>query len=112
MEPERVARRHLKPEERRRIAELCERSGLTQSEFAKRHGISLSSLQRWLSEARSAPGEVPAVVFREVAVSPLQAASASPAWAVEIVGQDGVTVRFRERLPIEELTPLLRGRPC
>jgi len=112
MKPERVTRRHLKPEERRRVAELCDRSGLTRGEFAKRHGISLSSLQRWLSEARSALGDVPAVVFREVAVCPPLTASVLPAWAVEIVGPDGVTVRCRERLPIEELTQLLRGRPC
>jgi transposase-like protein len=70
MELERITRRYLKPEQRRRIAERCERSGLTRSEFARRHGISLSSLQRWLSEARAAPKEVPAVVFREVTVSP------------------------------------------
>ncbi len=70
MEPERITRCYLKPEERRRIAERCESSGLSRSEFARRHQISLSSLERWLSEARNAPKEVPAVVFREVTVSP------------------------------------------
>jgi len=112
MEPERVVRRHLKPGERRRIAELCERSGLSHSEFAKRHGYSPSSLQRWLSEARSAPGDVPAVVFREVEVSPSLTVSTSAAWAIEVVGPDGVTVRCRERLSVEELAQLLKGRAC
>jgi transposase-like protein len=59
MELERITRRYLKPEERRQIAERCESSGLSRSEFARRHWISLSSLQRWLSEARNAPKEVP-----------------------------------------------------
>jgi len=112
MHPERIVRRHLKPEERRRIAELCERSGLTHGEFAKRHGFSLSSPQRWLSEARSTIERAPAVVFQEIDVSPRVTATASPTWSVEIVGPDGVTVRCRERLRIEELVQLFRGRAC
>ena len=58
------------------------------------------------------PKEVPAVVFREVAVSPALTASALPAWSVEVVGPDSVTVRSRERLSIEDLARLLRGRAC
>jgi hypothetical protein len=112
MKPERITLRHLKPEQRRRIAERCERSGLSQSEFARRHRISLSSLQRWLSEARNAPKKVPASVFREVTVSPLPASAPSPGWAVEIVGPDGMTVRCRDGLSIEDLARLLRGLAC
>jgi hypothetical protein len=37
------------PEERRRIAERCESSGLSQREFARRHRLSLSSPRRWLA---------------------------------------------------------------
>jgi transposase len=112
MEPERVTRRRRNPEERRRIAELCERSGLSQSEFAKHHSLSLSSLQRWLAEARSGCSDVPAVVFREVGVSPPPALSASAMWAIELVSPDGVTVRYREPLSFEELSRLLRDRTC
>jgi hypothetical protein len=112
MEPERITRRYLKPEERRRIAEHCESSGLSQSEFARRHRLSLSNLQRWLAEARNAPKKVPAVVFREITVSPSPVAASSPGWAVEVVGPDGMTVRCREGLSIEDLARLLRGRAC
>jgi hypothetical protein len=112
MEPERIPRRHLKPEERRRIAERCERSGLSRSEFARRHRVSLSSLQRWLAEVRSARKEGPAVLFREVALSPPLVAVPSVGWAVEVVSPDGMTVRCREGLPIEDLARLLRDRAC
>ncbi|MBM3458437.1 MAG: transposase [Armatimonadetes bacterium] len=111
MNLERPTRRHLKPDERRRVAERCESSGLAGSEFARRHGIPLSSLRRWVRELRNTPKESPAVVFHEVAVCPPWTGSASP-WAVEIVGRDGVTVRCRERLPVEELARLLRGGAC
>lgn len=112
MEPERITRRHLNPEERRRIAEHCESSGLSRREYARRHRLSLSSLQRWLSEARNGHKEVPAVMFREMMVSPLPLAASSPGWAVEVVGPDGMTIRCREGLCIEDLARLLRDRAC
>jgi len=112
MKLERIARRYRKLEERRRIADRCETSGLSRSEFARRHGISLSSLQRWLAEAHNAPKEVPALVFREVAVSPPLTVSASPAWAVEIVSPDGVTVRCRDGFSVDDLSCLVRGPRC
>ena len=112
MNPERRTRQHLKPDQRLRIAERCENSGLAPSEFASRHRIPVSSLQRWLRELRNTPKETPAAVFREVAVCPPLAGSASQPWALEIVGPDGMTVRCRERLSIEDLACLLRGRGC
>jgi hypothetical protein len=99
-------------EERRRIAELCESSGVAPRDFARQHRIPLSSLQRWLAEARSARKEVPAVIFHEVSVSPRLGISASCAWAVEIVGPDGMTVRCRDGLSIDDLSLLLRGPRC
>jgi len=112
MQREPSTRRYRKPEERRRIAGRCESSGLSQSEFAKRRLIPLSSLQRWLSEAQNAPKRVPAVVFREVRVSPPLAAASSPGWAIEVVAPDGVTLRCREGLSVDDLAKLLRGRAC
>lgn len=112
MKLERIARRYRKLEERRRIADRCETSGLSRSEFARRQRISLSSLQRWLAEARNVPKEVPAVVFREVAVSSPLTVSAPLAWAVEIVSPDGVTVRCRDGLSGDDLSRLLRGPRC
>ena len=112
MNRERHARRHLKREERQRIADLFNESGLTHREFARRHHVSLSSLQRWLSEARNRPRHGPAVVFREMTVPPPLAPLSSPAWAVEIVGPDGTTIRCREAWSREDLVLLLRGRGC
>ena len=112
MERKRITRCHLKREERRRVAERCEASGLARSEFARRHRIPLSSLQRWLHEFRNSPKESPTVVFQEVAVCPPETASTPQAWAMEIIGPDGVMVRCRERLSIEELVQLVRGRAC
>ncbi len=108
----RATRRRLKPEERRRIAELYQSSSLSRKEFAGRHRISLSSLQRWLAEARSPSREFPDVLFQEVTVSPPLAKAVSPEWAVEIVSADGMTVRCREGLSIEDLVRLLQGRTC
>lgn len=112
MNLERIARRHRKLEERRRIVERCEGSGLSRSEFARRHRILLSSLQQWLAEARNAPKEVPAVVFREVAASPPLIVSTSPTWAIEIVRPDGATVRCRDGLSVDDLLRLLREPRC
>jgi transposase-like protein len=112
MDIERITRRHRNLEERRRLAEHCESSGLSRNEFARRYRISLSSLQRWLAEVRSASKEVPAVVFREVAVCPPLTVSTSTAWAIEIVSPDGITVRCREGLSVEDLSRLLRGQAC
>ncbi len=112
MKLERIARRHLKPEERLRIAQRCQSSGLSQSEFARRHRISLSSLQRWLTEARNPTKEVPGVAFQEVKIAPSVAEAIPSVWAMEIVGPDGMTVRCRDGLSLEDLTGLLRGRAC
>jgi hypothetical protein len=112
MDLERGTRLYVKPEERRGIAESCEQSGLSRSEFARRHRISLSSPQRGLAEARDSPKEVTAVVFRKAAVSPPLTASPSWAWAVEIVSPDGVTIRCRDGSSVDDLRGLLRGPRC
>ena len=112
MKLERTPRRHLKPQERLRIAERCQSSGLSQSEFARRCRISLSSLQRWLAEARDSSKEVPGVAFQEVKIAPLVEGVISSVWAMEIVSPDGMTVRCRDGLSLEDLVGLLRGRGC
>lgn len=112
MKPERTTRRHLKPQERLRIAERCQGSGLSQSEFARRYRVSLSSLQRWLAEARNPAKEVPVVAFQEVRIAPLVAGAIPSVWAMEIVSPDGMTVRCRDGLSLKDLAGLLRGRAC
>jgi len=44
-------------------------------------------------------------------MSPPLAAASSPGWAVEVVGTDGMTVRCREGLSIEDLARLLLSTP-
>lgn len=112
MKTEPATRRHFKPQERLRIAESCESSGLTRSEFARRNQVSLSSLQRWLAESRSVPKESAPVFFQEVSISPPLGVPASKGWAAEIIAPDGMTVRLREQMSVEDLVRLLRGRAC
>jgi transposase-like protein len=112
MNLERPPRRHLKADQRLRIAKRFENSGLTPSEFSSRHRVSVSSLHRWLRELRNTPKETPAAIFREVAVCSPLAGSTSQPWAIEFVSPDGMTVRCRERLSVEDLARLLRSRGC
>jgi len=51
-------------------------------------------------------------LFQEVTLSPPLLQAAPPVWAVEVVGPDGMTVRCRDSLSIEDLMRLLRGRVC
>jgi hypothetical protein len=112
MKLQRIPRRYLKPQERRRIAERCERSGLSRREFARRRRISVTSLNRWFSEARNDRKEVGPVFFREVTASPPLPPAPSGVWAVEIVGPSGVTVRCREGMSVQDLALLLGSRTC
>ena len=84
---DRATTRHsLKSKDRRRIAERCERRGLGTRGFARRHRIAVSSLTRWLPEARNDRKEIALGFFREVTVSPSLSPAPSSGRAVEIVG--------------------------
>ena len=93
--------------ERAQILDEFHRSGLTRLAFSRTHNVALSTLSKWLTNAKrksSAP-----VLFRELRVP--QVPSVTPmSWAVEIVGPDGLMIRCREALPLEEVSWLLRGR--
>jgi transposase-like protein len=113
MQPKRKDRRRRRTSATRRaqLVERFQRSGLTRIAFARRYGLGLSVLGKWLSEARVASRRPSPVVFREVSLA--EVASAPPiAWAVEIVSRDGLTVRCREALSMQELAALLRGPAC
>lgn len=98
----RVGRPHAKPEERCRWARRFYRSGLSQRDFAVRHGLVLSTLQRWL---RQEPGIDPAPAFAEVKLPELSAR-----WAAELVRRDGTVVRLAHDVPATLLAQLLV--PC
>jgi transcriptional regulator with XRE-family HTH domain len=98
---------------RLRLADRFHSSGLTQAEFCEQQQISRSTLVRWLAEARedSAKRALPAR-FEEVRLPGPLFPPASALWALEATGVDGVTLRFREMPPIEDLARLLRAGAC
>jgi len=113
MQPKRMDRRRRRTSATRR-AHLVERfqgSGLTRIAFARRYGLGLSTLGKWLSEARAATPRPSPVVFREVRLAGVASAPAI-AWAMEVVSRDGLTVRCREALSLQDLAALLRGPTC
>jgi hypothetical protein len=97
-----AGRRHSKPEERRRWARRFYKSRLSQRDFAVRHGLVLSTLQRWL---RQEPDTDPAPAFAEVKL-----AQFSARWAAEVVRRDGTILRLAHDVPARLLAQLLS--PC
>jgi transposase-like protein len=104
-------RRRISARQRAHLVERFQSSGLTRIAFARRYGVGLSTLGKWLSEALVASPRPSPVVFREV---PLAGVAAAPAvaWAIEVVSRDGLTVRCREALSVQDLAALLRGSAC
>ena len=100
------------------MIEQFRRSGLTRAAFSQQYGIPLATLNWWLARTRPAGrsgvrtgSELPVpVVFSEVSVPPLEAAT-TPAWAMELTSA-GLTVRLREALSVRDLFRLLRGSQC
>lgn len=86
-----------------------ERGGLSRAAFARQHGLSVSTLVRWMAEHAKPAGpaaDVPA--FREV---PMSAAFTSAPWVAEVQRPDGWVVRVNAAaLPLVE--KLLSSRPC
>jgi len=81
------------------------RSRLTQQDFATRHGIGLSTLNKWLRLERDA---VPAKVkFQEVRLP-----TPTPRWPIEFVNPQGWIVRLQNSSEVQTLPQLLRALPC
>ena len=113
MAHERLSRRRRRhtPAQRARIVARFRQSGLRRAQFARRQGLTLSTLDRWLAEARDARKDSSPVVFSELRLTP-PVTGAATAWAVEIVSPEGLTVRCREPLAARELARLLRRSSC
>ncbi len=94
-----LRRSHSSPEERQQWVERFYNSNLSQREFAVRHGIGLSTLQRWVSQSSGAH-TVPA--FAEVKLP-----QGSPRWAAELVHSDGTVLRLAHDVPTALLEQLL-----
>jgi hypothetical protein len=83
----------------RRVA-ACERSSLTQGEFASRHGLQVRTLRSWIYRLRR---EAP-----EARLLPVRMSSTANA-AVEIVLSTGVLVRLASGTPPDEVAAIVRA---
>ncbi len=113
METESIAprkkQRRSTPAEQAEAVEQFHRSGLTRTAFSRNYGIALSTLNKWLTKAgRKGQGRAQ-VLFTELQTPPLASAMAIP-WAVEMIGLDGLIIRSREPLTLQEIAWLLRER--
>jgi len=115
MDPESHAhrrRRTAASDRWRQVVAQYRRSNLTQREFCRQAGISISTLNWWLTKARRA-GDVPAPsAFTEVRLPPSVLPPTMPRnelWAQEIVTQAGVTIRWRDALAWRDLAHVLRN---
>jgi hypothetical protein len=80
-------------------------SRLTQRDFAARHGVGLSTLNKWLRLERDA---VPAKVrFQEVRLP-----NPTTRWPVEVVSPQGWIVRLQNSSELQTLSQVLRALPC
>jgi hypothetical protein len=103
--PEQWRRHRVSADERAHWVRRFHASGLSRREFVQRHGMGLSTLDRWLTEKPVASAHPP---LREVNVGSLL--SASP-WIAEVQRADGLVVRLGPQAwPL--LQSLFAGRPC
>jgi transposase-like protein len=97
--------RRRTPEQRQRLVTRFHRSKLTQRDFAARHGIGLSTLNKWLRLERDVgPAKVS---FQEVRLP-----TPTPRWPIEVVSPQGWIVRLQNSSELPTLPQLLRTLPC
>jgi transposase-like protein len=102
-------RRFSKAEQIRWVEEYWQ-SGLSQRDFALKHNLGFSSVQRWVSRhPLPAPSGHPGMksVFTELQLPTM---GPSARWAAEVVRRDGVMVRLAHDAPQALVWQLTR--PC
>ena len=100
-----LVRRRRTPKQRQRLVTRFHRSRLTQRDFAARHGIGLSTLNKWLRLERDVgPAKVS---FQEVRLP-----NPTPRWPIEVVSPQGWIVRLQNSSELQTLPQLLRALPC
>jgi transposase-like protein len=100
-----LVRRRRSSKQRQRLVARFHRSQLTQRDFAARHGVGLSTLNKWLRLERDA---VPAKVkFQEVRLP-----NPTPRWPIEVVSPQGWIVRLQNSSELQTLSQVLRALPC
>jgi transposase-like protein len=104
-------RPHSTPEQRAQWVRRYERSGLSQREFAERHHLGLSTLQKWIAQdgRQDWSGWSGKPVWQELKLDGVPSATR---WAAEVVRPDGFVVRVAHDTPSALLEELLRARPC
>lgn len=104
-------RRRTTSAERADWVQRYDRSGLTQREFAERHRLGLSTLQKWVGQCRAAAdsGREAQPLWQELKLPP---SSGAARWAVELVRPDGLTLRVAHDAPAELVAGLLGVPPC
>jgi transposase-like protein len=110
MEPENISRKRTfrTAAQRAEMVEMFQRSGLTRIAFAQSHNIPMSTLGKWLATARQMSKNDSPVLFGELRLPVVP--STAQQWAMEVVRPDGVMVRCREPLPVQDLAWLLRNQ--
>lgn len=107
----RSPRRRTADARRRQIVARYHRSDLTQRAFCAQAGIPLSTLQWWLVKGRREVARDPPVGFTEVTLPEVIGPDrgADLAWAMERVTREGITIRWREAVPLPHLVAVLGG---
>lgn len=91
--------------ERTQWLEKYRRSGLSQQEFARTHGVELGRLRYWLYSTRDTKAS--ATIGPRWQEVQLTAWPSTPQWGAEIRLPDGWTIRLQSELARELVTPLL-----
>jgi len=104
-------RRRTSSRQRARLIACFQSSGLTRKAFARRQGVGVSTLGKWLTDARATSRVPSSVVLREMPWAGMASAAAVP-WATEVEGAGGLTVLCREALSLHDLIRLLHGSSC
>lgn len=105
----RKRQRRSSPAERAEILEEFHRSGLTRIAFCRTNNIAISTLSKWLYNAKHKNKVSAPVLFKELRVPQVPTVSMM-GWAVEIVSPDGLVIRSRDALSLHDVSWLLRGR--
>ena len=101
----RSGRRRCTSKQRQRLLARFHESKLTQRDFAKHHGVGLSTLVKLLRLERDAVP--PKVKFQEVRLP-----NAALRWPVEVVSPQGWIVRLQSGSDVQHLPQLLQALPC
>jgi hypothetical protein len=93
--------------QRAELVDQFKHSRLTRKAFANSYNIPVSTLNNWLTAARRVRNNGTPVQFREMKLSATPVSGQQ--WAMEVLSPDGLTVRCREPLPVQDLASLLRN---